>query len=225
MFFALLAVMAVASAISASAFAAAPTVLLLGEGFPLGLESGKLETAKSELQNAAGVLKGEGLLVQGELTTASAGNTFDVLFLHVKKGEETCTGEGEKNPGEVLTISSVKLVHDLSATTGVAALLTLTGSHLVGLALVVLCGTLKIKIEGTLLALLLPVGSEVTEVETVVHCSTTVGEPKEVKYWNEANVELSTLLLANFGTGFKKACEEIFTNTKLKLTKMAELMQ
>ncbi len=220
LFLALVALAVLGSTVAGSALAASPTILLLGaEAFPLTFESGKLETVKTELQNAAGTLTGEGILIQGSFTNATEG-TADVLFLKVKKGAENCTGEAEKNVGEVLVKSTLLLVHDLSATTGVAALLTLSAP------VNITCGALTIKITGSVLVLLLPVGSEVTEAETVVHCSgTTVGEPKEVKYWNAANEEKVTLLLANFGTGFKKACEEIPGNTKIKLSKMAELMQ
>jgi hypothetical protein len=215
-FLGLLAIAALACTMASAAFASSPTALLLSEAFPNGFKSGKLETVKSELQNAAGKLNGTGILVQGSLTAASTGKV-EVLFLNVVKGETRCTGEGEKGTGEVLTDGEFTLVHDESVSSGVAGLLKI-------LPLVVVCGATKIKIEGTVLILLTPVGSEVSTINTTIHCSSTVGEPAKTKFWNASNVEESALLLANFGTGFKKACEEIPGTTALEAEKMVELM-
>ncbi len=219
----LMGVLAVSSALVASAFAASPTAkLLTGETFPVTIK-GENTAAKTELQNAAGVLKGEGVTLTASLTSASAG-TYGADFTKVKKGAEACKTAGDASETVLVpNTNTFTLVHDISSTTGVAALLNLS-------VITVECGATKIKIEGNVLALLLPVGKgggteeKTSGFEGVLRCSAAVGEPKEVKYWNAANEEKSALLLANFGTGFKKACEDVQPNLALTASKMIELV-
>ncbi len=215
------AILAVCSVVASVAFATSPKAnTLTGEGFPLAL-SGSSATDRSELQNAAGVLKGEGVTLSGELTSASAG-TYSAVFTNVEDKGEKCNNTG--TAGEVRVPASgsepFTLVHDASATTGVGALLE------VATELTVTCGATKVKVKGNVVANLSPEGGgeKTTGFTGELHCSATVGEPARTKYWNAANEEKSPLLLANFGTGFKKACEEVVTNLPLTAAKMVELV-
>jgi len=214
---ALFAVALLGSALASSAFGAKlpMTIKFLGaETYPVKLESLPVEpnTIPSKLENASGELHGEGFLLEAELTKAGNGNVaeklgnFDALFLTVKKGTtETCTSTGEKNAGEVLVLGSLKLVHDVSKTEGLGILFEPE-------EVVIECLPAKtvIHIKGNQVGLLRPVGTgEVTAGEGFLHCSSTIGEPSETKYWDEEEVEHTGKLEANFGSGFKKACEDV----------------
>ncbi|MFZ0181392.1 MAG: hypothetical protein WAL84_16215, partial [Candidatus Dormiibacterota bacterium] len=124
LFFALLVLTVLGSSVVASASAERPNILLLaGQSFPVKFKSLPVEpnTILWELQNAAGILKGEGLSLKGEYTSAEGGD-FALLLLQAKKSTTTCTGEGEKNEGEVLVEGTFKSVHDETATKGDAIL-------------------------------------------------------------------------------------------------------
>lgn len=203
---ALFAVAAVSAIAVGSAFAAEPTVLLLSpETLPVAI-TGSSATTATELQNAAGSIKGEGFSLTLNQTTANAG-TYSVDFTNVAKGAEKCNTAGDAAGTVLIKENAYQLVFDSLSPLGVAALFT------VGTAaapeLVVECGTTKIKISGKVLGLVTTINTEGTAFKGILHCSTTVGEPAEVKYWPNSGVETTALLLANFGTGFKKACENV----------------
>jgi hypothetical protein len=205
---------------AASALAASPTAkTLTGESFPIEI-SGSSTTAATKLQNTAGTLEGTGVSLNATLESASAGK-YSSLFSAVNKKGEACENTGTNEVKVPLTgTEPFTLVHDISSTSGVAALLSVA-------ELTVTCGATKIKISGNLLALLEPVGGgeKTTGFSGIVLCSTSVvGEPKDNKYWNAANEEIVPSLLANFGTGAKKACENISPNLALTATKMIELV-
>lgn len=218
----LIVVLATVSSTAAGAHASSPTILLLaGEAFPVELR-GPTDSPnngiKAELQNAAGVLKREGMLLAFVATSASSG-TFNLMFLRLMKGTLTCNTPGDE-PGVMLVPEgNFALVHDISSTEGIGILFTIN-------EFTVECGTTKIKIKGTILGLLLPAGGgeKTTGFGLKVHCSVTVGEPSETKFWNAAGSEETALVLENFGTGFKKACLEITTEVPLASSKMLELM-
>jgi hypothetical protein len=68
----------------------------------------------------------------------------------------------------------------------------------------------------------------VTKGEVELHCSSTQGVPAEKSYWLSLLAsELTAKLEANFGTGFKEACEELNPEKTVELDfgKMVELMQ
>jgi hypothetical protein len=208
------AVLIVGCSLAASAFAATEVVNLPGEAN--ATIKGENLTATTELQNAAGSLKGTGVKFEANMTGPAAGE-YSSHFFKVKnnKGEE-CKTTGALAEEVVTPLNTFKVVNDVSAGVGVAALLNVK--------VPVICGTLTIKVETTnLVALLL--GGEVekeTGFSAELRCSATVGEPKETKYW-EAGVEKVALLLANFGTGFKKACEDIQPNLTLAPSHMIML--
>jgi hypothetical protein len=190
---------------SASAFAA-EVVNLPGEAN--ATIKGENLTAAWSIGGAAGLVSGTGVRFEGSMTGASTGEyTFKFFKAKNNKGEE-CKTTGALAEEVVTPLNTFKVVNDVSAGVGVAALLDVK----VG----IVCGTLTIKVEKTnVLALLL--GGEVekgTGFSMELRCSATLGQPKETKYW-EGGVEKVALLLANFGIGFKPACIDIQPNLTL----------
>ncbi|MFZ0179580.1 MAG: hypothetical protein WAL84_06875 [Candidatus Dormiibacterota bacterium] len=210
LFLVLLVLAGLGSSVVASASAERPNILFLpGGNFPIKFKSLPVEpnTIPWELQSAAGAFKGEGVLLNGEYTSAEGGK-FDFLLLHFAKGTTKCTGEGEKAEGEVLAEGTFKSVHDETANKGDAILLE---PKLV----LILCGISKMHIEGTLLMLVdVKLNEDVVLVLGLLHCGTPTGEPADTKYWEAGVEEKHPLLLVNFGTGFKKACLEVVTNAE-----------
>jgi hypothetical protein len=226
--FAVLAASALGSfAVSSASGATSTSVLLLpGAVFPVLFSSLPAEpnNIETELQNATGTLKGKGFLLQGDILTPTGG-LYEALFLNVELGTTKCESEPkEAAAGEVLVPrGNFTIVHDISATAGNGILFEVK-------KFTVVCGLTKIKIEGNVLGLATPVGTEILwdGIEGSLHCNgVTVGEPKETKYWTSLlSSELTALLLANFGSGFKKSCEEIKpTVVLIDVDKMIELMQ
>jgi hypothetical protein len=233
---ALFAVALLGSALASSAFGAKlpMTILFLAtETYPVKIESLPVEpnTIPWKFENAAGEFKGEGFLLEAELTKAGNGNvaeklgTFDLLFLKVKNGTgEVCTSTGEKNAGEVLVDGFLKLVHDINATSGLGILfewLEVTSECLPSKS--------ASHIKGNQVGLLRPVGTgEVTTGEVFVHCSaTTIGEPLETEWWDEEEVKHGGKLEANFGSGFKRACLDVGNENewiRYDMNKMIEMM-
>jgi hypothetical protein len=231
---ALFAVALLGSALASSAFGAKqPMTIKFLEAltYPVTITSLPVEPNEipSKLENAAGELKGIGFLLTGELTKAGNGNaaetlgSFDALFLKVKKGTEVCTGVGEKAEGEVLANGTLKLVHDVSKTSGLGILFEPT-------EVVIECLPAKtvIHIKGTQVGLLRPETTELdtTKFEAFLHCSSTIGEPVETKWWSEEEAENTGKLEANFGSGFKKACQDVGKESewiKFDTNKMLEM--
>jgi hypothetical protein len=213
---AVFAVLALTSIAVSSAFGAAHA-LKLAEAGNVVLE-GSSATDKTELQNAAGILTGEGINLTATLETETTGK-YTAIFSNVKKGTQACLSNGDLL-GTVLVTGTFTLVNDVAAGSGGAALLSVS--------VTVLCGAIEIKITGTVLALLTPVGGgeKTTGFTGIQLCSGTLtGEPKEVSYWDATGTKQTALLQANFGGGAKKACENIGTNLALTSTKMVELVQ
>jgi hypothetical protein len=205
---------------------ATSTSVLVLEAFPVSFTSLPAEpnAIKTELQNVAGTLKGEGLFLRGEFLKATGG-LYEVLFLKVElpASKAECATEGDAK-GEVLVPrGNFTVVHDISSGEGVGILFEVK-------EFMVTCGIVKVKIKGSALGLLTPVGKQILwlGLEASLHCDgKTTGEPKETKYWTSLlSSELTALLLANFGTGFKRSCEEIVpTTVSIDVGKMIELMQ
>jgi hypothetical protein len=230
--FAVLAVSALGSFAASSALAATSTSVLLlpGDSFPVKFSSLPKDQPnngiKSELQSAADTLDGEGLLLQGEILTATGG-LYEALFLKVtlRVSKTECESEPKESAlGEVLVPrGNFTVVHDISSTSGVGVLFEVKEFTIV-------CGLTKHKIKGSMLGLLTPVGTEILwlGLNLSLHCNgVTVGEPAETKYWTSLlSSELTALLLMNSGTGLKKACVEIVpTTVAIDVSKMITLMQ
>jgi hypothetical protein len=213
---AVFAALTMGSAMTASAFATSPqTVTLPGEGLPVIIK-GENATAKTEFQSAAGTLKGTGLGLTMTVETASAGK-FSFDFTNVEDSKHNKYNTMGDAAGVVLTSSNTfTLVNDVKAKEGVAALLNVD---------VTIPSPFLVTFKGTALMLLLPVGGgeKTTGFEGVLRCSgVTVGEPKEVNYWDAADTFRTALLSGNFGTGPKKACWEFQPNLALTASKMIE---
>jgi hypothetical protein len=233
--FALLALLALGS-FAVSSASAAPTstsaLLLPGDSFPVTFSSLPKEPNKirAVLQSTAVNLEAEGLLLQGSITSA-AGGTYELLLLKVGNvaSGETCKTPGEPVLGEILVPkNNFKFVHDISPENGSGILFEVNEFLLE-------CGaTLKVKVKGSILGLLLPADKEILWLGggATVECkNTTGGEPKEESYWlGLAGTKLAALLLVNAGAGFKKACELIIpeagvgTDVAFDVSKMIELM-
>jgi hypothetical protein len=237
--FAALALMALGFA--ASSASAAPTstsaLLLAGDSFPVKFSSLPADqpvgnnTVLSELQNSAESLEGVGILLQGEFLKATGG-LYEALFLKVKQrggAKSACNSLGDPS-GEVLVPQgNFFLVHDISEKEGAGVLFEVKPFHIE-------CGTILVEIKGNVLGLLLPLNKEIlwTGGKGGLECKVKGGEegigvPKENKYWTSLlSSELTALLLANFGTGFKQACELIGAagfELPIDVNKMIELMQ
>jgi hypothetical protein len=237
--FAAMALMALGFA--ASSASAAPTstsaLLLAGDSFPVSFSSLPVDngagsnTVLSELQNAAGKLKGKGVLLQGEILKATGG-LYAAIFLLVLENEtgKKCNTLG--NPaGEVrVPRGNFFLVHDLTENTGGGVLFEVKPFDIE-------CeGGVLVEIKGNVLGLIKPVGTEIlwTGAKGSLECknpgtSEELGIPKENKYWTSLlSSELKARLEANFGTGFKQACELIGAagfELPIDVSKMIELMQ
>jgi hypothetical protein len=204
------------------------SVLLLGgEVFPVTLSSLPADNPnnkiKSELQSAAGTLKGEGFLLGGSILTATGG-LYEALFLDIEEpvARAKCSTVGDKEGEVLLPQANFTVVHDFSPAAGVGLLLEVK-------EFAVTCGALRIKVKGTALALLQPVGSEVlwTGLKASLRCSRTTGVPGEKAFWSSLlSSELTAKLEANFGAGFRQACEELASGgtVVVDVSKMLELM-
>jgi len=228
--FAVLMLLALGS-FAASAASAQPlstSVLLLpGAIFPVEFSSLPSDSPNNgiltELQNAAGVLEGEGFLLKGSITSETGG-LYEVLFLKVKEKTSTspCSTAGDAS-GEVLVPrGDFHFVHDETEATGTGTLFEVP-------EFVITCGTLRVKIKGAALGLLENVPSREDILALILghlHCNgRTTGEPEDTKYWTSLlSSQLTPLLLAEFGTGFRKACEEIKSKIHIDFSKMLEVM-
>jgi hypothetical protein len=198
---------------------------LTGESFPIVFSSLPADSPnngiKTEFQNAAGTLKGAGFTLKGEIAN-SIGGEYEASFLSVEEptSREKCNTAGD-GAGEVLAPKgSFKFVHDINEREGLGTLFEVKEFE-------VTCGVAKIKLRGNALGLLKPIGREILWLggEGELHCGKLVGEPAETKYWVGSSGETAQLL-ANFGAGFRKSCEEVVaTPLKIDFSKMIELMQ
>jgi hypothetical protein len=239
--FAALALMALGFA--ASSASAAPTstsaLLLAGDSFPVKFSSLPVDNPNnkitSELQNTVKSIESEGILLQGEILKATGG-LYELLFLNFKEvggAGNKCNSLGDPS-GEVLVGPyNFFLVHDISSELG-AGILFEVGNTAHPLHME--CGAILVEIKGNMLGLLLPLNKEIlwTGIKGGVECKVKAGEvgigvPKENKYWTSLlSSELTALLLANFGTGFKQACELLGAagfELEIDVNKMIELMQ
>jgi len=234
--FAALALMALGFA--ASSASAAPTstsvLLLAGDNFPVTFSSLPVDNPNNEilgeLQNVILTLKGHGILLQGEILKPTGG-LYKVLFLLVLVAEtgKKCNTLGDA-AGEVLVPqNNFFLVHDIKENEGDGILFEVKEFDIE-------CegGSLP-HIKGNVLGLLLPLNQEILwkGAKGGLECKFKAGEagigtPKENKYWTSLlSSELTALLLANFGTGFKQACELIGAvgfELEIDVSKMIELM-
>jgi hypothetical protein len=213
------------AASSASATSSTSVLLLPGDVFPVLFSSLPADNPnngiESELQNAAGTLTGKGFLLQGDITSATGG-LYEVLFLEVTEGTGRCNTAGDST-GEVLVPhAGFHIVHDINSLSGIGILFLVP-------EFLITCGTTRIRILGHALALVegLTNGVEILQLILAhLHCNgITRGEPEDSHYWTSLlSSELTARLEANFGTGFRKACEEIKGKVHIDFSRMIEIM-
>jgi hypothetical protein len=215
----------VLGSIAASAASAAPrstSVLTLpGESLPVTVSGSSTEA--TELQNAAGTLKGREFTSSGEILKATGG-LYKAEFKNVEEpvSREKCKSSGDV-AGIVLTPqANFFAVHDETEEKGAGLLFEVP-------EFTITCGATSIKIKGNQLGLVTNPNRAnedlLTSFKLKLHCSATIGEPEDTQYWTSLlSSKLTPVLLANFGTGFKKACELISGETTLNLGKMIEMM-
>jgi hypothetical protein len=217
---------AVGCALAASASASGPTLLFpAGNGPTVLIESEKEpNTIASSIQSTSAKLTAEGFLIEITLLQLSSpvphvSGIYTMLILNFGEAlapKEKCHSEGDTQ-GEVLVPQgTILLVYDSLSPLGVAARLAVPEVK-------ILCGTAtKIKVKGSVLSLITPIntivkaGSTTTKSET--HCTSTVGEAAETRYWNQSGVEEHTKLEANAGVSFEKACLLIGTTSTSTIT-------
>jgi hypothetical protein len=178
---------------------------LAGAKYPIHLTYTN-KTLKSELENTgAEALTGEGFLLLLEITKLTSFGTFDALFEHVTEtsSKEKCFSTGDAL-GTVLTLGTfhvVPLPPESGKTVG-----TLYEPNEV----VITCAELKIHIKGSQLGTLTVPAAEATETVLLQGTLTgSKGKPTKNKYLNDEGKEAGATLLANFGTGFLGAAENV----------------
>jgi hypothetical protein len=215
------------AASSASATSSTSVLLLPGDVFPVLFSSLPADNPnngiETELQTAGGTLTGTGFLLQGDITSPTGG-LYEVLFLLVLEpiSLEKCKTAGDP-AGEVLVPhAGFHIVHDITSLSGIGILFLVPEFKIT-------CGTTVVTVKGHVLALVegLTNGVEILQLILAhLHCVTgRVGEPEDKHYWTSLlSSELEALLLGNFGTGFRKGCEEIKPKIHIDFSKMIEIM-
>jgi hypothetical protein len=221
---AVLAVCVLGSAAAVSAIAL-PAVLLLGGEVGSLLLRSLTNTFIASLQTAISTYLGEGVLLVLHFPNAATNlGTYEYLILKMLEtgSKETCHTPGDAE-GEVLfPRREFHLVFDSLTVLGVAALILVPEFEFV-------CGngTQKVKVKGSLLALLTPINTEVLvggDFRFVMRCG-KFGAAEETKFWNSSGVLQSTLFEANVGIGgFEQACLDIRGTVLLGTSRMAEIM-
>jgi hypothetical protein len=135
-----------------------------------------------------------------------------------------CNTAGDQEGEVKLPRDDFHFVHEESAEKGLASL-TIAQEY------VIHCGIEIIKNKGTILSAG-ENGSSGKDILSLVtmeaHCTSTIGEPVFTHFWSSLlSSELTAALLINFGSGFRKACEQIngvAGTIKISVNKMAEIM-
>jgi hypothetical protein len=217
------AVSALGSIVAGSAIAL-PAVLLLGSEVGSLLLRSLTNTFVASLQTGISTYLGEGVLIVLHFPNAATNlGTYEYLILKMleTRSKETCHTPGDAE-GEVLfPRREFHLVFDSLTVLGVAALLLVPEFEFV-------CGngTQKVKVKGSVLALLTPINTEVLvggDFQFVIRCA-KFGAAEETKFWNASGVLQSTLFEANVGVGFEQACLDIRGTVLLGTSRMAEIM-
>ena len=196
-------------------------LLLSGESFPVSVNGSSTEA--TELQNAAGTLKGREASSTGEILKETGG-LYKAEFKNVEEpvSRAKCNSSGD-GAGVVLTLqANFFAVHDEDELRGAGILFEVPEFSIT-------CGTTTVKIKGNQVGLVTNPNRSgedlLTSFKLKLHCSSTVGEPEDTQYWTSLLAsKLTPVLLANFGTGFKKACELVSGETTVNLGKMIEMM-
>jgi hypothetical protein len=180
-----------------------------------------LNTFATALETELSKLAGEGALLTIKLPEVPGNSgTYELLFVKVKEptSKSECNSEGDA-AGEVLIHGTFQLVFDSLTILGVASLLLIN-------EIPITCGSLKVKVKGSLLTLLTPLNTEIlttAEASATLHCK-SLGVPADKQWWTESGSVLQVKFEANLGTGFEAACENVAATIKLQPTRMIEIL-
>jgi hypothetical protein len=194
---------------------------LSGESFPVSITSSSTEA--TELQNAAGTLKGKEFSSSGEILKQTGG-LYKAEFKNVEEpvSKTKCNTSGDGAGVVLMPQDNFFFVHDESQEKGAAILFQVGEFPMV-------CGTTTVKIKGSQVGLVTnpnKAGEDIlTSFKLKLHCSATIGESEDTAYWTSLlSSKLTPVLLANFGVGFRKACELISGEPIVNIGKMVEMM-
>jgi hypothetical protein len=223
-------------AVAPSALASGPTLLFLsGEPGPTVLFNLSTRTIRGELQSRLANLKSSE--VELEVTLLQGREGAKGIYLVKFFRTELATGEKPKcnstgaRVGEVSIFPTrselAELVYDtLTPTLGVA-ILFLVGTRE---TLTIECGSLRLKVRGTALALLFRLGTQYRAGENAIEgriaCSSTFGVAAEKKFWNFEGREGTAKLEVTVGGETEEGCEqaeEAAGVVKILPTRMIEL--
>jgi hypothetical protein len=194
-----------------------PPALVIDKSAPTVLISSQSDNPnnkiKSELQSTAAKLNGEGFLTELSLLTNAGkeiSGIYTTLFLEVANGTTKCDTSGDRT-GEVLVPQGeVSLVFDSLTVLGVAGEFTVPEFKIE-------CGTLKLKVKGSVLGLITPINREAgagsNTLQGALRCTSTFGQAAETKYWTNTGLEDTAKLEVTAGAGFELACELIGTTS------------
>jgi len=194
---------------------------LAGEGVPVTLKSESNEFA-TKLESKSGKLEGKGVSVELEDTKAGAiSGKGKVVFLKVKNGATECNTEGAASGEVVLSGLEWRLVFtNVTPTLGI--LYTLPK------AATIVCGKVKVQLEGSVIASISPINMELSTSEAFSSKESCKESEQELSAYltQEAEEEegKSAELKVNFGLGKEKACENIEGEVKLQPSKMLEVV-
>jgi hypothetical protein len=223
-------------AVAPSALASGPTLLFLsGEPGPTVLFNLEKKTYRGELQSRLANIKSSEVELEVTLLQGSSGakGIYLVKFFRafLEGGTEPkCRYPSSAREGEISILPTrselAELVYDtLTPTLGVAILFLVGTRETVTIE----CGTLRLRTKGTVLGLLMRLGTQYSagenRIEGRVACSRTFGVAAEKTFWNFEGREGTAKLEVTSGGETEEACESVEENTVVKLlaTRMIEL--
>jgi hypothetical protein len=169
----------------------------LGEGgtFPVTLE-GTSPTASAGLYASAGAITCEGVNTKGTLTGGRFLSTLTYELQHCKKGTTTECQTGAE-AGTIVLSGSANVFYIKKAEERVALILALNEAK-------VSCGAQSVKVKGSLIIRVTPVGFKTTQPVLELTRNGELPENTYTTYENDAGEVISVHPELNFGTGFKK---------------------
>jgi hypothetical protein len=169
---------------------------VLGEGgtYPVALE-GSFLAAQGGLAGAAGSISCEGVNTKGTVTGSRTLSTLTYELQHCKKGTTECQTGAQT--GTIVLSGSASLFYINKTEERVALILTLNEAK-------VSCGASVVKVKGSLIIRVTPVGLKTTQPVLTLTRNGEAYENTYTTYENDTGEVISAHLELNFGTGFKK---------------------
>ncbi len=177
----------------------------LGEGgsFPVALEGSS--SAAVKISNTVRHLTCEGVKSGDSITGAKAVNV-SMEFTNCASESVKCNTTGA-GAGVAVLSGSAGVVYINKAERLVGTIVTLNASEIA-------CGTTKVKVRGSILVPITPIGTLTKQLDLTLTGSGE-GRPTYATYENEKGEEKEAKLELNFGTGYKTAALEIAETLKL----------